>query len=42
VAALWNDDNLLGRSGSVVIAAEVAREFGFADIDGKSPAPVTM
>ena len=42
VAALWNDDNLLGRSGSVVIAAEVARELGFADIDGKSPAPVTM
>jgi dehydrogenase/reductase SDR family member 1 len=42
VAALWNDDNLLSRSGSVVIVAEVAREFGFTDIDGSSPDPVRM
>jgi dehydrogenase/reductase SDR family member 1 len=42
VAALATDPNIMRRSGSVVVAAEVAREFGFTDIDGKQPVPLTL
>jgi dehydrogenase/reductase SDR family protein 1 len=42
VAALATDPNIMRRSGSVVTAAEIAREFGFADIDGKQPVPLTL
>jgi dehydrogenase/reductase SDR family member 1 len=35
VAALATDPNIMQRSGSVVVAAELAREFKFTDIDGK-------
>jgi len=42
VAALASDPNIMRRSGSVIIAAEVAREFGFTDIDGKQPVPLTL
>lgn len=42
VAALAKDPNVMQRSGSVVVAAEVAREFGFTDVDGKQPVPLTL
>jgi dehydrogenase/reductase SDR family protein 1 len=42
VAALATHPNIMRRSGSVQVAAEVAREFGFTDIDGKQPAPLTL
>ena len=42
VAALATDPNIMRRSGLVVTAAEIAREFGFTDIDGKQPVPLTL
>lgn len=42
VAALAADDGIMLRSGSVQVAAAVAQEFGFADVDGKRPRPLTL
>ena len=42
VAALANDPAVLERSGSVVIAAACARDYGFNDVDGKQPRPLTL
>jgi hypothetical protein len=36
------DPNILAASGSVVIAAACAEKYGFADIDGKRPKPLTL
>ena len=32
----------LARSGSVAVAAELAREYGFTDVDGRVPEPLTI
>jgi hypothetical protein len=32
----------MARSGTVVVAAACAREYGFRDIDGKEPLPLTL
>jgi NAD(P)-dependent dehydrogenase (short-subunit alcohol dehydrogenase family) len=40
VAALAADPDVMRRTGQVLIAAELAREYGFTDVDGKSPRPV--
>ncbi len=42
VAALASDPDILARSGTVCIAASLARECGFIDIDGKLPLPLTI
>jgi len=42
VAALAADPQIMSKSGQVVIAAALAREYGFTDIDGKQPAPITL
>ena len=42
VAALATDPDLHARSGSVLVAAALGREYGFTDIDGKSPSPLTL
>jgi dehydrogenase/reductase SDR family protein 1 len=42
VAALSADPKLMDRSGSVVIAAQLAQEYGVVDIDGKQPTPLTL
>lgn len=42
VAALAGDPDVAERSGSVVIAAECAREYGFKDLDGRLPRPLTL
>ena len=42
VAALAADREVLRRSGKVLIAAEVAREYGFTDVDGAAPRPLTL
>jgi NAD(P)-dependent dehydrogenase (short-subunit alcohol dehydrogenase family) len=42
VAALAADPNLMARSGQVLVAAELALEYGYPDIDGKQPRPVTV
>jgi NAD(P)-dependent dehydrogenase (short-subunit alcohol dehydrogenase family) len=42
IAALAADPRLSQRSGTVVVAAQAAREFGITDVDGKQPAPLTL
>jgi NAD(P)-dependent dehydrogenase (short-subunit alcohol dehydrogenase family) len=42
VAALAADSNVVRHTGKVLVAAAVAREYGFTDIDGKSPRPLTL
>ena len=37
VAALAADPNIMDRTGQVVVAAELAEEYGFADVDGERP-----
>lgn len=42
VAALADDPEVLRWTGQVVVAAALALEYGFTDIDGKQPRPVTI
>jgi NAD(P)-dependent dehydrogenase (short-subunit alcohol dehydrogenase family) len=42
VAALACEPDVIRRTGSVVIAAQVVREHGITDVDGKSPRPLTL
>ena len=42
VAALATDPQVMNKSGQALVAAELALEYGFTDIDGKSPRPLTM
>jgi hypothetical protein len=41
VGALAMDPTVLRHTGHVLVAAAVAEEYGFADIDGKNPRPLT-
>ena len=42
VAALAGDPDVLRHSGRVLVAAEVAREYGFPDVDGSLPRPLAL
>src|SRR5437016_401639 len=42
VAALAHDSNIIQKTGTVLIAAALAKEYGFKDIDGKQPRPLTL
>jgi dehydrogenase/reductase SDR family protein 1 len=42
VAALAADPEVMSRSGQVVVAAALAQEYGFTDVDGKQPVPLTL
>ncbi len=42
VAALADDPEAMRHSGRVVIAAELARQYGFTAIDGKVPEPLDL
>ena len=42
VAALATDPNVMDRTGTVQVAARLALEYGFTDIDGKAPRPLTL
>ncbi len=42
VAALAPDPNRMQKSGQVLVAAALALEYGFTDIDGKQPRPLTV
>ncbi|RPJ46245.1 MAG: SDR family NAD(P)-dependent oxidoreductase [Candidatus Latescibacterota bacterium] len=42
VAALAADPGVSRWSGSVVVAAALAAEYGFADVDGRQPRPLTL
>ena len=42
VAALAADTDVIRHTGTVLVAASLALEYGFADIDGKTPRPLTL
>lgn len=42
VAALFQDPAALRRTGQVVVAAQLAIEYGFTDVDGKQPQPLSL
>ena len=42
VAALASDPKIMERSGQVLAAAQIALDYGFTDIDGKQPKPLTV
>ena len=42
VHGLYNDPDLLSMSGQTLVAADLARRYGFTDIDGKTPQPLTI
>jgi NAD(P)-dependent dehydrogenase (short-subunit alcohol dehydrogenase family) len=42
VAALAADPDVIRRSGAVVVAAALAEEYGFTDVDGRRPRPLTL
>ena len=42
IAALAADPDVLRHTGKVLVAAAVAKEYGFTDIDGKQPRPLTL
>jgi NAD(P)-dependent dehydrogenase (short-subunit alcohol dehydrogenase family) len=42
VAALASDTNVMRKSGQVLVAATLAQEYRFRDIDGKQPRPLTL
>jgi NAD(P)-dependent dehydrogenase (short-subunit alcohol dehydrogenase family) len=42
VAALASDPEVMKRSGTVQVVAELARAYGFRDVDGSQPRPVRL
>ena len=42
VAALAADPSVIERSGHVLVAANLARHYGFTDVDGKQPKSITL
>jgi NAD(P)-dependent dehydrogenase (short-subunit alcohol dehydrogenase family) len=42
VVALASDPEVQRHTGKVLVAADVAREYGFSDIDGTTPRPLTL
>jgi hypothetical protein len=42
VAALAADPDVIRHTGKVLIAAQVAADYGFTDVDGKQPRPLTL
>ena len=42
VAALAADPEVLRHTGKVLVAAALASEYGFTDVDGKTPRPLTL
>jgi len=42
VAGLAADSEVMRKTGQVVVAAELAHEYGFTDVDGKQPRPLTL
>ena len=42
VTALANDTDIMGKSGKVLLAAALAQEYGFTDVDGNTPRPLTL
>lgn len=42
VAALAADPDVIRHTGKVLLAASLAMEYGFTDIDGKTPRALTL
>ena len=42
VAAMAADPHILDKSGSVLLTAALAEEYGFTDVDGRRPRPLTL
>ena len=42
VVALAGDPDVIRHTGKVLVVASVAKEYGFTDIDGKTPRPLTL
>jgi dehydrogenase/reductase SDR family member 1 len=42
IAALAADPDVMRHTGKVLVAAAVALDYGFTDVDGKSPRPLTL
>lgn len=42
VAALAADPDIMHKTGQILVAAAVAQEYDFRDIDGKQPRPITV
>src|SRR4051794_38628605 len=42
VAALAGDSDVMRYTGTVLVAARLALEYGFTDTDGKAPRPLTI
>ncbi len=42
VAGLASDPAIMEKSGGIFVAAALAQEYGFVDVDGKSPRPITV
>jgi dehydrogenase/reductase SDR family member 1 len=42
VAALANDTEVMAKSGKVLVAAALAQEYGFTDVDGNTPRPLVL
>ena len=42
VAALASDSNIMRKSGQVLVAASLAQEYSFRDIDEKQPRPLSL
>jgi hypothetical protein len=42
VVALASDSQVMQKTGKVLVAADLAQEYGFTDVDGKTPRPLTL
>ena len=42
VVALASDPNVIRHTGKILVAAALGNEYGFTDIDGKAPRPLTL
>jgi dehydrogenase/reductase SDR family protein 1 len=42
VVALAADPDVIRHTGEILVVASLAQEYGFTDIDGKSPRPLTL
>jgi len=42
VAALASDPDVRRHTGRVLVAAALAKEYGFTDVDGTTPRPLTL
>jgi len=41
-ADMAHDPKAVRRSGQVLVAARLAQDYGFSDVDGKRPVPLTL